>query len=150
MQSPRPSWPPPAPARGQPVVAYFKRAQAPCYSSASPKNGDDKTYSYLTVEGRDAYTTNNNRRPEGLGQNTTPGNVALTVLLLPIVYHTLADMIAGTLSAIVFYSYRQNAVLESRLSDERRDQRPCLVFPGCGCYVFWQLGMVQFLARDMI
>ena len=149
MQSPRPAWPPPAPARADsPSSPTLKELKASLQLCASPKNGDDKTYSYLTA-GVSTPT-----QPSIIDDLKASGKTLLMVtllsplLLLLIVYHTFADMIAGTLSA--FISLLVPAKINSRGAvspTKRRDQRPCLVFPGCGCYVFWQLGMVQFLVE---
>ena len=150
MQSPRQAWPPPAPSKppDSPSSPTLKELKASLQLCASPKNGDDKTYSYLTA-GVSTPT-----QPSLIDDLKASAKMIIMVtllspvLLILIAYHTFADMIAGTLSQIV--SLLVPAKINSRGAvspTKRRDQRPCLVFPGCGCYVFWQLGMVQFLVE---
>ena len=150
MQSPRQAWPPPAPAKppDSPSSPTLKELKASLQLCASPKNGDDKSYSYLTA-GVSTPT-----QPSLLDDLKASTRTLLLVtllsplLLLLIVYHTFADMIAGTLTA--FISLLVPAKKNSRGAvspTKRRDQRPSIVFPGCGCYVFWQLGMTQFLVE---
>ena len=148
MQSPR-RWPPPAPARADsPSSPTLKELKASLQLCASPKNGDDKTYSYLTAGVSTPTQPSIIDDLKASGKTLLMVTLLSPVLLILIAYHTFADMIAGTLSAIV--SLLVPAKINSRGAvspTKRRDQRPCLVFPGCGCYVFWQLGMVQFLVE---
>ena len=103
MQSPRQAWPPPAPSKppDSPSSPTLKELKASLQLCASPKNGDDKTYSYLTA----GVST---PRPPSLiddlkasGKTLMLLTVLSPLLLILILYHTLADAIAGTLSAIV-------------------------------------------------
>ena len=143
MQSPRQAWPRPRrPSPGQPVVAYFKRAQglAPAVRVAQERRR--QTYSYLTA-GVSTPT-----QPSLIDDLKASTRTLLLVtllsplLLLLIVYHTFADMIAGTLTAFISLLVPAKRIAEEpspRLKEGTSDRR--LVFPGCGCYVFWQLGM---------
>ncbi|CAH0375838.1 unnamed protein product, partial [Pelagomonas calceolata] len=150
MQSPRQAWPPPAPSKppDSPSSPTLKELKASLQLCASPKNGDDKTYSYLTAG---VSTPTQPSLIDDLKASTRTlllVTVLSPLLLLLIVYHTLADAIAGTLTA--FISLLVPAKKNSRGAvspTKRRDQRPSIVFPGCGCYVFWQLGMCQFLVE---
>jgi hypothetical protein len=146
---PRQTWPPPAPVHetppSSPTLTELKASLQQC---ASPRDGNDKSYSFMSA----GVSTST---PPSLNDDVIAATKTLVfmtclapLLLVLVLYHTCADALAGTFTLLATLLIPAKTNSRGALSPtNRRDQRPALVFPGCGCYVFWQLGMVQFLVE---